>query len=161
MPSKSPNMFLAIQISSPDLKKNLRKVHFNCVVKDYRLKDFITPLETAHVTLNVFRVEKTRLEEAKLILRDAFENRSEELKSEGRIAFKGLGMFGKSVLFAKPNKGNMFLQKLHEMFQAALACHNIGVSEYQSYTPHLTLLQMNGARENDLREIPRECFQVH
>jgi len=155
--NKSPNMFLAIQISNPDLKKNLRKVHFNCVVKDNRLKDFIAPLETAHITLNVFRVENDRLEEAKLVLREAFENHLEEMKSEETISFKGLGMFGNTVLFTKPNIGIEFLHRVHNIFQTALSAHKFDVGGSRSYNPHLTLMQVKGTSE--MKEIPRDSFQ--
>ena len=158
MSSKSPNMFLAFQISNPDLIKNLRNVHFNSVMKDNRLKDFITPLETAHVTLNVFRVEKDRLEEAKLILKEAFEANIEEMKPKEIASFKGLGMFGKHVLFAKPNNGFEYMHRVHDIFKTALAAHDFDVEGSRSYNPHLTLLQVKGASGNELKEIPRECF---
>eukprot|EP00092_Neocalanus_flemingeri_P032194 GFUD01034991.1.p1 GENE.GFUD01034991.1~~GFUD01034991.1.p1 ORF type:complete len:197 (+),score=52.68 GFUD01034991.1:54-644(+) len=158
MASKSPNMFLAFQITDPDLIKNLRNAHFNCVVKDHRLKDFINPLETAHVTLGVFRVEIDRLEEAKKVIKEAFEANLEEMKPEGMISFKGLGMFGRTVLFAKPNTGIDYLNRVNGIFKAALAAHDFDVMD-KSYNPHITLFQVKGASQNELKEIPRECFQ--
>ena len=155
----SPNVFLAFQITNPELIKNLRKAHFNCVMKDNRLKDFITPLETAHVTLNVFRVESERLEEAKVIIQEVFKANIEQLKPEGPVSFQGLGMFGKTVLFAKPNTGIEFLQRAHDIFKEALGKNNFDLTGHGSYNPHVTLFQVRGAAGNSLKEIPRQCFE--
>ena len=58
-----PNLFLAFRITNPELLASLRDVHYNCVNKEIKLKDLIVPLETAHVGIDVFRVEEERLEE--------------------------------------------------------------------------------------------------
>ena len=155
----SPNVFLAIKITNQDLIKNLREAHFNVVMKDNRLKDFITPVETAHVTLNVFRAEEDRLEEAKKILRDTFEANLDKFKATESLTFKGLGMFGTGVLFVKPNAGVEFLNSAYEVFKAALAKHNFKLSEYDSYNPHITIFQVSGARESSLNTIPSETFK--
>jgi nucleoid DNA-binding protein len=70
---------------------------------------------TAHVTLNVFRVENDKLEEAKVILQEVFKTNIEQLKPEGPVTFKSFGMFSQSVLFAKPNIGIEFLQRAHDI----------------------------------------------
>ena len=117
MSKKGPNLFLAFQISNPDLLANLRNVHFKAVEKEHRLKDFIVALQTAHVTINVFRVEPERLEEAKLILQEAFNQHMKTKKTETekgvRITFKCLDMFDKGILFAKPDTGSEYLQEIH------------------------------------------------
>eukprot|EP00092_Neocalanus_flemingeri_P029006 GFUD01031490.1.p1 GENE.GFUD01031490.1~~GFUD01031490.1.p1 ORF type:complete len:201 (+),score=53.30 GFUD01031490.1:69-671(+) len=159
MSRKSPNLFLAFQISNPDLISNLRKVHFNCVQKENRLKDFIVPLETAHVTLNVFRVENERLEEAKLILQEAFKLHIKTMTVKAKVVtFKGLDMFDKSVLFAKPDAGIEYLQEIHNVFKKALADNNFTDYGYHTFNPHLTMFQVKGTREN-FKAIPTECLK--
>ena len=154
----SPNVFLAIKITNQELVQNLRKAHFNCVMEDNRLKDFITPLETAHVTLNVFRVENDRLEEAKAILQDVFIANLEEFKHKEPISFQGLGMFGKTVLYVKPKTGLEYLKTAHEVFKAALEKNNFELTGHGSYNPHVTIFQVRGGGGGiSLREIPREC----
>ena len=155
-------MFLAFQISNPELILNLRKVHFKCVEKENRLKDFIVPLETAHVSLDVFRVENGRLEEAKLILQDVFDQHIKTIETdvEKIVTFKGLDMFGGSVLFAKPNTGNEYLQKIHKVFRKALIDNKFEIHGYNTYNPHLTMFKVNASKDNGLREIPRAFLQV-
>ena len=153
----SPNVFLAIKITNQELIENLRKAHFNCVMEDNRLKDFITPLETAHVTLAVFRVEDKRLEEAKAILQEVVNANLEEFKQRKPISFQGLGMFGKSVLFVKPNAGREYLKRAHEVFKEALEKNNFELTGHGSYNPHVTIFQVRGGGGNSLKEIPREC----
>jgi len=152
----APNVFLAIQITNQDLIRNLREAHFKVVMKDTKLKDFITPVETAHVTLNVFKVEKDRLEEAKKILKETFEANLDKFKIPEPITFKGLGMFGTSVLFVKPNIGVEFLHKANEVFKTALSKNNFEVTSHDSYNPHITIFQVSGG---GLNSIPKETFK--
>ena len=156
-----PNLFLAFQITNPELIANLRKVLYTCVEKENGLKDFIAPLETAHVTLDVFRVETENLADAKLMLQDVFDRHIKTIwKEVGKsVTFKGLDMFGKTVLFARPDQGSDFLQKVHKVFRKALEDAGIGINGYKDYNPHLTLLQVKTSKENQLKEIPKACLE--
>ena len=156
-----PNLFLAFQITNPELIANLRKVLYTCVEKENGLKDFISPLESAHVTLDVFRVETENLEEAKSMFQDVFDQHIQTITREVRksVTFKGLDMFGKTVLFAKPDQGSDFLQKVHKAFRKALEDAGIEIHGYKEYNPHLTLLQVKTSKENQLREIPKACLE--
>ena len=113
-------------------------------------------LETAHVTIDVFQVENERLDEAKIILKNAFSTYMKTVKIEETryVSFEGLGMFGTSVLFAKPSSGRDFLQDIHKMFRQALKNARIKIHGYDAYTPHLTLLQAPHGSD-----IPRACLE--
>ena len=157
-PTMGPNLFLAFRITNPELLASLREVHYNCVKKDTRLKDLIAPLETAHVGIDVFRVENDRLEEVKTILRDVFdEYKAGQAEDDKRsVTFKGLGMFGETVLFAKPDKGTELLRELHKISREALEKAGIEISGFPDYVPHITLFKSN----NHQKEISRECMGV-
>ena len=59
------NYFLTFRLNDQNLQKELRKVHVEFVGQDESIKNFIEPVEKAHVTLNVINCEKSRLEELK------------------------------------------------------------------------------------------------
>ena len=158
MERKGPNFFLAFQITNPGLLESLRGVQYNCVLENRKLKELIAPLETAHVGIGVFRVEDERLEEVKTILRDVFEKyRAEQEEDDKRsVTFKGLDMFGESVLFAKPDRGTEFIRKLHKISNDALKKAEIKMFEFENFNPHITLFKSN----NHLREIPTTCKEA-
>ena len=55
-------MFTAIRTNNPDLISELRRVHVAAVEDNYYAKNYIVPLEEAHVTLNVFELLDMRQE---------------------------------------------------------------------------------------------------
>ena len=81
------------------------------------------------------------------------EQAEEDKKS---VTFKGLDMFGRTVLFAKPDKGTEFLHELHKITREAFENAGIKSSGFPTYVPHITLFKSN----NHQKEIPWECKEV-
>ena len=63
-PSTRPSHFLTIRLKDPDLLTNLRAVHEHFVRRDETIKNYIEPVSTAHITLNVLKVEDENLQES-------------------------------------------------------------------------------------------------
>ena len=124
----APNVFIAFKITNKNLLANLRDVHLQYVLKDNDLAEHIVPLDTAHVTLNVFCADEERLEELKNILREVFEGNKKDLIPNGPIKFQGLGTFGKAVLYAKPVSGFDFLKRINRILDTV---HYFSVSWIQ------------------------------
>ena len=132
------NYFLTFRLNDQNLQKELRKVHVEFVGQDESIKNFIEPVEKAHVTLNVINCEKSRLEELINLLKEEIENHKEKLRNAPDIEIKGLGMFGTSVMWAEPTNGVEYLQDVHQIFKKMLLKNGFGTKTF-SYNPHVTL----------------------
>ena len=123
------NYFLTFRLNDQNLQKELRKVHVEFVGQDESIKNFIEPVEKAHVTLNVINCEKSRLEELINLLKEEIENHKEKLRNAPDIEIKGLGMFGTSVMWAEPTNGVEYLQDVRcESSKPNTSCPTIGVN---------------------------------
>ena len=143
-----PNVFLAVPITSDNIKENLGKLQQEYLAKDERLKEFVVPIEVAHLTLVVFHVKEERLEECKRVLRKVFNDYflGHDMKN---IVFKGLGKFGSKVIFARPVSSLTELNDLNETFSKELIEYGFDVCG-DGFNPHLTIFK--GKRQRGRQE---------
>ena len=144
----APNLFTSIQISDPQLKDELRKVLVGAVKKNYYSKNYIVPLEEAHITVTVFEsdVEFAR-EQFKLVCRQNSEKFREVAKDV--ITIQGCETFGDKVLFAKPNlESARRLQIFRDILEEQMIKKYLGNGKmrkndcYATYNPHITLFHI-------------------
>ena len=152
--TNGPSLFTAVQVTNTDLIKNLRKVNFEAIKENYFAKNYIIPLEEAHVTITVFDTTDKQFarEEFKRVLE---ENRDELSQMKKEIEFKGLDCFGDKVLFAKPDEGDglEFLRKARKILEKDMIIRNLRKMTnycYNSYNPHLTLFHIKSANTDDV-----------
>ena len=102
MSVQRPNMFTAIRTNNPDLISELRRVHVAAVEDNYYAKNYIVPLEEAHVTLNVFELLDMRQEPFLIeeFQRSLTQKKSQLLKLDKKLEFSGLDCFGDKILYA-------------------------------------------------------------
>eukprot|EP00092_Neocalanus_flemingeri_P020153 GFUD01021818.1.p2 GENE.GFUD01021818.1~~GFUD01021818.1.p2 ORF type:complete len:211 (-),score=55.11 GFUD01021818.1:220-852(-) len=143
-----PNFFLAIPVANSDVKENIEQLQQDYLAKDDRLKEFVVPVATAHVTLVVFHVEEQRLEESKRVVRAIYDECFVDKNFEN-IVFRGLGKFGSKVIYAKPVEGLAGLNVLNESFTNGLIENGFEVCG-DGFNPHLTIFK--GKRQRGRKE---------
>jgi len=165
MSKLKPNYFVALQIDNEDTIEKFKEVQFKYVKNDYRLKDFIVSLQTAHVTIEVFRAEENQLEDLKKMLKDALKE-YEKNTEQKNIVFKELGMFSNKVVYAKPesNEGEIYLHELHKTVRNTLKQNGFQIFGHDTYNPHSTLLHDKNDGQSQLKGIPKsiidECKDI-
>lgn len=148
MPVKRPNMFTAIRTNNPDLISELRRVHVAAVEDNYYAKNYIVPLEEAHVTLNVFELLDMRQEPFLIeeFQRSLAQKKSQLLKLDKKLEFCGLDCFGNKILYAKPIGGMDLLKSAHDVLEKTINDNQIlKTYGFSTYNPHLTMLRIRGA----------------
>ena len=77
--SSRPNLFIAIRIVNSQVKKNLRNVLVSALEEDYNVKNYIEPLDDAHISVLVIYVDCYN----QGIIREIFVNVCENWKNPG------------------------------------------------------------------------------
>ena len=143
--SSRPNLFIAIRIVNSQVKKNLRNVLVSALEEDYNVKNYIEPLDDAHISVLVIYVDGYN----QGIIREKFvnvceANREELEKSRVNIDFDGVDTFGASIMFAKPGaKGTNFLRKIRDILDSQFMLNEEKIKDHSFHTfnPHLTLIK--------------------
>ena len=141
-----PNMFTAIRTTDPNLISKLREVLVAGVESNYYSKNYIVPLEEAHITITVFELvdnqnEQFVIQEFQRVLTEA---RKELSKHNSEIEFRGLECFGDKVLYANPYTGMDFLNVSRRILEKSIT-DNPSIMEnhcYPTFNPHLTLFHI-------------------
>ena len=151
--TNGPSLFTAVQTTNKELIASLRKMLCKGIEENYYAKNYIVPLEEAHITITVFDTSD------KEFARDEFnrvleEHRHELSQMKADIEFAGLDHFGDKVLFAKPSDdgaGTMFLRRARDILEKEMIINNLNKMTnycYNSYNPHLTLFHIKNANHD-------------
>jgi len=146
-----PNMFTAIKTTDPKLLSELRKVLVKAIENNYYSKNYIVPLEEAHITITVLGVENENEQFVAGVFRRALEENLSDIKSFKKdIQFQGLDCFGDKVLYARPTTGLDFLNKLRQILEKAIVDNPSKIENhcYPTYNPHLTMFHIKGANHD-------------
>ena len=140
-----PNMFTAIQIQNPALLKAFREVQCMAVEDNYYAKNYIVPLEEAHITISVMECQDLEFA-AQEFSRVLEENREELSSLRSEVEFTGTETFGDKVLYVKPSSGLQFLSKARDILKKnILDNQERGKMKdhcYPHYNPHLTMFHI-------------------
>ena len=140
-----PNMFTAIQIQNPALMKAFREVQCKAVEDNYYAKNYIVPLEEAHITISVMECQDLEFA-AQEFSRVLEENREELSSLRSEVEFIGTDTFGDKVLYVKPSSGLQFLSKARDILKKnILDNQERGKMKdhcYPHYNPHLTIFHI-------------------
>ena len=149
-----PNMFTAIRTNNPALISKLREVLVAGVESNYFAKNYIVPLEEAHLTITVFELvepqnEQFVIQEFQRVLTEA---KKELARHNSEIEFRGLECFGDKVLYANPYTGIDFLKVSRRILEKSIT-DNASIMEnhcYPTFNPHLTMFHIKGANHDDV-----------
>lgn len=150
------NYFLAIRINNENLLRNIEVFQDHQIVVDENLKKFCESSVKAHVTLNVLQLDST--DDITKCIKLLNENLIVEEKSECKLKFKGVGKFGKKIIYAKPIKdeGEEILQSLFSNIKRILDEGGIKVENKKQYNPHITMFKVPRRKNYDI-----ECNTDH
>ena len=141
MSNYKPNFFFTFKLNNQDLLDNLRKIQHELLARNKDLQKYLEPVETAHLTLNVFYADSEVITSLKTQIASSISTLQGKIEVQ-EIEFQGLGMFRNSVLWAAPVKGTEFLHRLYDLMENVLA-ENKCKSILPSFIPHVTLFKSN------------------
>ena len=143
----APNLFTAIQVSDPQIRDELRKVLMSAVKKNYYSKNYIVPLEEAHITITVFESDVAFAREQFNVV--CQQNKEKFRAARDVIRLQGCETFGDKVLFAKPDQETS--KRLHifkSVLEQEMIKDHLGNGKmirndcYATYNPHVTMLHI-------------------
>ena len=168
---KDANYFIAIRVSDGRIRDKVRTVQNKVVSRYDRLKPFLIPLETLHLTLLVIHLEDEEKAMASEILAQCrTEIRKSVLPSGGfTLKFKGLSYFPNPqkkrpprVLYVKPFRKEgieSLLDKVRRVVKDTFKNRGIPPADrHRDWIPHTAVIKL---RENPSKgnEIPKESFE--
>lgn len=157
-----PNAFLALQVKSPDIHKNLVEVAGKILDYDERLAEAVESVAKAHITLLVAQIEDEEVERVTSLVELYVQQNLRQNGLPLDIDFQGLGSFGERVVFAKPTSSLELIATIANDLSSALATAGIRVKLENAYKPHLTIMKMGwGGPGSRKRRIPKEAFSSH
>ena len=139
---KKPNVFVAVELSNPEIIKNLKEVQDHACQFDPKLKTNAVPLQKTHVTLLVANVQEEELQKAKAVISKTFRDNLGSIVPENKfsVKIKGVGSFGDKVVFAEVDEGKPSLMRINE--ELLNAFETAGFDCDSRYTPHVTLMKV-------------------
>jgi 2'-5' RNA ligase len=135
-PPSRPNLFIALQISNPEIHAKVALVQTNITAKTPYVKQVYCPVSFSHVALQVMKVDKDKIAEVVDAVKVVALARAGKTIN---LSFSGIGDFNSKVIFAKL-ENDKEIQLLHAALQKELEARNL-ISETRSFKPHLTLLK--------------------
>ena len=157
-----PNMFTAIKTTDPKLLSELRKVLVKAIENNYYSKNYIVPLEEAHITITVLGVENENEQFVAGAFRRALEENLSDINSFKKdIQFQGLDCFGDKVLYARPTTGLDFLNKLRQILEKSIVDNPSKIENhcYPTYNPHLTMFHIKYVTNNFTDKLHKYFFR--
>lgn len=171
---KEPNYFIAIRVSDDRIRDKVQTVQNEVVSLYDRLKPFLIPLETLHLTLLVIHLEdedEKEIEKATEILEQC---KTEILKSvlpSGgfTLKFKGLSYFPEPkkkrpprVLYVKPfgEEGIKSLYEVARVVRDTFEKQGIPSADRRKWIPHIAVIKLRG-NPSEVSEIPKKSFETY
>lgn len=162
-----PNYFVAIQISNPEIHKNIEEIQKAVVAKKAALEPALVPLTTLHFSILVLYLEdESAIERAKVAL-----DKSKILIVElGLIPLSldvmGIDDFGQSVIFAKVKEGQALdqLNVLADTVHGQFADQRLFPSDSKGFNPHLTIMKLSRCPQlykKGIKKIAHEFYDDH
>ena len=139
---KKPNVFVAVELSNPEIMQNLKEVQDHACQFDPKLKTNAVPLQKTHVTLLVANVQEEEIQKAKAVISKTFRDSLGSIVPENQfsVKIKGVDSFGDKVVFAEVDEGKAPLMQINEQLLSAF--ENAGFDCDSRYTPHVTVMKV-------------------
>ena len=140
---KKPNVFVAVELSNPEIIRNLKEVQDHACQFDPKLKTNAVPLQKTHVTLLVANVQEEEIQKAKAVISKTLRDNLGEIVPENQfsVKIKGVDSFGDKVVFAEVEEGKPSLMQINQ--ELLNAFETAGFDCDSRYTPHVTLMKVS------------------
>lgn len=161
----TPNYFLAIRVSDPQIHSGVKNVQDTITTHNKELKTALVSLATLHVTLMVMHLENAEqiqkatevLNQCKISLEPILHN------SALRLKFSGLGHFRHQVLFVKlfGEEEMEVVKSVENIIRETFTKEGIPSTDSRKFNPHLTVMKLSDdpmLRKKGIRKIPVESY---
>jgi len=172
-----PNYFVCLPISNVDIHKALSAVQKNLLASCPGLKPALTSVPCLHITLMVFHLaDELEIFKAKLALegvKEALSTANVRVSGAQSLAVssplptapvftvRGLGTFGKQVLFARIEQGKEHVLHIGKCVKSIYEKHGIPSTDRRPLNLHATIAKLSKApelRKKGIKEILPEWY---
>jgi len=161
----TPNYFLAIRVSSPQIHSAIKIVQDSIATHNEKLTPALIPLETLHLTLMVTHLENDeQIQKATEVLKQCKISLDPILRNNAlTMTFSGLGHFNHQVLYAKLCGGEQMevLKSVVNIVRETFTKEGIPSTDSREFSPHLTVMKLSRnptLRRKGIKKIPEESY---
>ncbi|ELT94615.1 hypothetical protein CAPTEDRAFT_207460 [Capitella teleta] len=145
----APNHFISLQVTNPEIIKNVESVHQEILSKEPRLETTMVSIAQVHFTLMVMHLSsEDDINRAKSALLESRRKLDEYISDPLTLTVQGVGRFSKNVVFAglKHDEGFDQLKHVAGTVVDCMADVDIYSTDKRPLNPHLTILKTHKAR---------------
>ncbi len=160
-----PNVFTALQVTSPQIHMNIKRVQESAAKSDPTLKEFLVSTTKAHITLHAFHADKDDWPSVGKAMERAVGRWAGQQETAGtglQLHFQGIRTFrdaGKVVYAAVEE--NPQLRDFYEIVTEEISHLKLeGVRLHSSFDPHLTIMKLSRAKTTEGRK-RRRIEELH
>jgi len=161
----TPNYFLAIRVSNPQIHSAIKNVQDSITTHNEKLTPALIPLETLHLTLMVIHLENDeQIQKATEVLNQCKISLDPILRNNVlTMTFSGLGHFNHRVLYAKLCGGEEMevLKSVVNIVRETFTKEGIPSTDSREFSPHLTVMKLScnpTLRRKGIKKIPEESY---
>lgn len=161
----TPNYFLAIRVSNPQIHSAIKNVQDSITTHNEKLTPALIPLETLHLTLMVIHLENDeQIQKATEVLNQCKISLDPILQNNVlTMTFSGLDHFNHQVLYAKLCGGEEMevLKSVVNIVRETFTKEGIPSTDSREFSPHLTVMKLSRnptLRRKGIKKIPEESY---
>lgn len=161
----TPNYFLAIRVSSPQIHSVIKIVQDSITTHNDKLTPALVSLATLHLTLMVIHLESDeQIQKATEVLNQCKISLDPILRNDAlTLTFSGLDHFNHQVLYVKLCEGeeNEVLKSVVNTVRETFTKEGIPCTDPREFSPHLTVMKLSRSpalRRKGIKKIPAESY---
>ena len=161
----TPNYFLAIRVSNPQIHSGIKIVQDSITTHNEKLTPALIPLATLHLTLMVIHLENDeQLQKATEVLNQCKISLDPILRNSAlTMTFSGLDHFNHQVLYVKlcGGEGMEVLKSAVNIVRETFTKEGIPSTDPRDFSPHLTVMKLSRSpmlRRKGIKKIPEESY---
>lgn len=161
----TPNYFLAIRVSSPQIHSAIKVVQDSITTHNEELTPALIPLATLHLTLMVIHLENDeQIQKATEVLNQCKITLEPILRNNAlTLTFSGLDHFNHQVLYVKlfGEEQMEVLKSVVNIVRETFTKEGIPSTDLREFSPHLTVMKLSrnpALRRKGIKKIPVESY---
>ena len=161
----TPNYFLAIRVSSPQIHSGIKIVQDSITTHNDKLTPALVSLSTLHLTLMVIHLESDeQIQKATEVLNQCKIRLDPILRNNAlTLTFSGLDHFNHQVLYVKLCEGeeNEVLKSVVNIVRETFTKEGIPCTDPREFSPHLTVMKLSRSpalRRKGIKKIPADSY---
>ena len=161
----TPNYFLAIRVSSPQIHSAIKIVQDSITTHNEKLTPALIPLATLHLTIMVIHLENDeQIQRATEVLNQCKISLDHILQNNAlTMTFSGLDHFNHQVLYAKLCGGEDMeaLKSVVNIVRETFTKEGIPSTDSREFSPHLTVMKLSRnpkLKRKGIKKIPEESY---